>query len=185
MFEKIQKNYRPQRVKILTIALFAFKAWLQNFMFCFKRFFTLELSESPISNFILFSLIFCFSYWYLKLQFSYKQPLDSSNSTNCPKLTLPLLNKKLYLSVMSLSLCSLVRSTFFSVVTRFSTSERKPWLYLLFLVFLLDLSLEIVELALDTGLVIILEATKSLGTKILFCHVCWFAEKKKQNYFLL
>ena len=74
---------------------------------------------------------------------------------------------------MSLSLCSLVRSTFVSVVTRFSTSERKPWPLLLILVFFLDVSLVIVELVLDIDLVIVLEGTKSLGTKTLGIVRCF------------
>ena len=68
---------------------------------------------------------------------------------------------------MSLFLCSLVRSTFVPVVTRFSTSETKPWLLLQFSMFLLDVSLVIVELILDIILVIVLEGTKILWTKTL------------------
>ena len=41
---------------VLTIALFAFKVSPQNFMFCFKRFFILELWESPYSILFYFHL---------------------------------------------------------------------------------------------------------------------------------
>ena len=88
---------------------------------------------------------------------------------------LPLLNKKLYLSVLFLSLCSLVRSRFISVVTWFSTSETKPRPLLLLLVFLLDVSLVIVELMLDIGLVVVLEGMKSLGTETLGIVRCVIA----------
>ena len=83
------------------------------------------------------------------------------------------IGQKNTLSVMFLSLCSLVRSTFVPVVTRFSTSETKPWLLLQFSMFLLNVSLVIVELILDIVLVIVLEGTKSLGTKTLGCVWCF------------
>ena len=83
---------------------------------------------------------------------------------------------------MSLFLCSLVRSTVVPVVTRFSTSETKPWL-LLFLVFLLDVSLVIVELVLDIGLVIVLEGTKTLGIVRCFVSCVDLPEKKKKQLF--
>ena len=83
---------------------------------------------------------------------------------------------------MSLSLCSLVRSIFVSVVTRFSTSETKPWPLLLFLTFLLDVSLVIVELMLHIGLVIVLEGMKTLG--VVRCFVtCVDLPKRRNNFF--
>ena len=105
--------------------------------------------------------------------FSYKQPSDSSNSTKSPQFTLHYWTKKIHLSVMSLSLCSLVRPAFVPVVTRFSKSKTKPWPLLLFSMFLLDLSLVIAELMLDIGLVIVLEGTESLGTKTLRVVRCF------------
>ena len=74
---------------------------------------------------------------------------------------------------MSLSLYSLVRSTFVSVVTWLSTSETKPWSLMLFSMFFLYVSLVIVELMLNIGLVIIHEGVKSLGTKTLGTVQCF------------
>ena len=80
---------------------------------------------------------------------------------------------------MPLSLRSLVRSTFVSVVIRLSTSETKPWPLLLFSMFYLYVSLVIVKLMLDIGLVIVLEGDLSA-----IFQVCFFP-KDLVSYILI
>ena len=85
---------------------------------------------------------------------------------------------------MSLSLCSLARTTFVRAETRFSISETKPRPLLLFSMFLLDVSLVIVELMLDIGLVIALEGAKILVTKtlgVVRCFVTCVDLPKRRN----
>ena len=101
------------------------------------------------------------------INFSYKQPSDSSNSKKTPQFTLPLLNKEKKYTYL------LVRSTFVSVVTRLSSSKTKPWSLLLFSMFFLYVSLVIFELMLNIALVIVLEGTKSLPTKTLGVVRCF------------
>ena len=75
-----------------------------------------------------------------------------------------------------------VRSTFVSVVTQFSTSERKPWPLLLFLVFLLDVSLVIVELVLDIGLLSYWKGRKVLRRKL--WGLCGVSSRVILSFFL-
>ena len=150
--------------KTSTIALFAFKVSLQKFVLFSAIFHVRIIRITTIKLHFIFTY-FLFLILIFIITISYKKPSNASNSIDCPQLTLPLLDKKLYLSVMSVSLCSQVRFTFVSTVTQLSTSETKPWPLLLFLVFFLDVSLGIVEVMLQIGFVIVLEGTESLGMK--------------------
>ena len=119
----------------LTIAVFAFKV-------------SLELSESPYPNSHhtrnFFDLFFVFHIdidnYYFHINNLRLFKFDKLSAVNAATI-----EQKLYLSVMSLSLCSLVRSSFVSAATQFSTSKTKPWPLLLFLMLLLDVSLVIVD----------------------------------------
>ena len=138
------------------------------FMFCFKTNFYVTIIRITILKFHFISTYFfvvhinIYNYYFHINNHQTLQIRQIVRSLGCHYWT-----KKMHLFVTSLSLCSLVRSTFFPVVTRFSTSETKPWPSLLFSTFLLEVSLVIVELMLDIGLVIMLEETKSIGTKTL------------------
>ena len=145
-------------------------------MFCFKQFFTLELSESPHSNSIqtpFYFHLFFVSHIDIYNYFFRIKTIKLFNFDRLSAVNATTIGQEIIL------ICYVFIFMFFGkIYIRFcsdsvSTSETKPWPLLLFLVFLLDVSLVIVELVLDIGLVIVLEGTKTLGTKTLVIVRCF------------